>query len=79
MRISLDSFAIKKRKNSYVVEETDPCRNVDLLLDPEGVPGIRIEVYRHVDFGFVGYPFDFCRSWVRHRSGSFRGGEIESV
>jgi len=36
---------LKKKEISYVVEEADPGRNGDLLLDPEGVPGIRIEVY----------------------------------
>ena len=64
----------KRKKFSYVVEEADPGRNVDLLLDPEGVPGIRIEVYRYVDFGLVGYSLHLCRSWGRHWTGTFGGG-----
>jgi len=57
-----------------MVEETDPGRNVDLLLDPESVPGIRIEVYRHFYFGFVGYSLDLCCSWLCHLLGPSGGG-----
>ena len=57
-----------------MVEETDPGRDVDLLLDPVGVPGICIEVYRHIYFGFVGVAFDLCSSWFSHRLGYSGGG-----
>lgn len=63
-----------KKKNSDMVEETDSGRNVDLLLDPESVSGIRIEVYRHFYFGFVGYSLDLCSSWLCHLLGP-SGGE----
>lgn len=49
---------------SYVVEESDPCRNADFLLGPKGVSRVRIEVYRNVYFGFVGHSLDLRRSWV---------------
>jgi len=60
------SLRIKERRISYVVEKPDPCRNFDFLLDSEGVPGVRIEVYRHFYFGFVGESFDLCSSWLCH-------------
>ena len=53
----------QKERISYVVEETYPGRDADLLFDPESVPRIRIEVYRYIYFGFVGYSLDLCRSW----------------
>ena len=58
----------RKGKISYVVEEADPGRNGDLLLDPEGVSGVRIEVYRYVYCGFVSHSLDLCRSWDIHWS-----------
>ena len=38
---NLSRFAHGQKEGiSYVVEETYPCRDADLLFDPEGVPGI---------------------------------------
>ena len=58
-----------------MVEKTDTGSNADLLFDPEGVPWIGIEVYRYVDFSFVGYSLELCRSWAIHWPGS-SGGEV---
>jgi hypothetical protein len=66
----------RKEKISYMVEETDPGRNADLLFGLEGVPGIRIEVYRYVYFGFVGHSLDLCRSWALHWPKVFGSGRI---
>jgi len=62
-----------------MVEETDPSRNVDLLLDPESIPGIRIKVYRHFYFGFVGYSLDLCSSWLCHLLGLEAEGNKDGV
>lgn len=64
----------KGEKISYVVQETYPGRDVDFLLDPEGVPGIRIEVYGDLYFGFVGRSVELCRSWLCHLRRPFRSG-----
>ena len=62
-------FPQLSEKMSYVVEESDPGRNADFLLDPEGVAGIGIEVYGYVYFGFVGHPLDLRDSWLGHQLG----------
>lgn len=62
---------------SYVVEEPDPGRNADFLLDFEGVAGIRVEVYRYIYFGFVGHSLDLCCPWLCHLlESSGCGGDI---
>lgn len=59
-------FLRPSRKVSYVVEESDARRNADHLLDPEGVPGVRVEVYGYIYIGFVGHSLDLRRPWLVH-------------